>query len=132
MVGLKIILERIIHFLNLYFQVGAIYITTSNTNPAQVFGGTWQRIEGRFLMGQGNYNNYTYPINGTGGSANKIIPYHRHNTGTLWSNGNSGSGAYTKSSSRKRMTRTTGATGSSTINANLPPYYAVYIWRRVA
>lgn len=132
MVGLKVILERIINFLNLYFSIGAIYITTSNTNPAQIFGGTWQKIEGRFLMGQGNYANFTYQINSMGGSANKVVPYHRHSTGTIWSNGNSGKGAYAKSSSRQRGTRYTSTQGSSVVNANLPPYYAVYIWRRIS
>ena len=34
------------------FKVGDIYLTTNSTNPSAIFlGTTWQKIEGRFLLG---------------------------------------------------------------------------------
>lgn len=34
------------------FKVGDIYLTTNSTNPSSIFlGTTWQKIEGRFLLG---------------------------------------------------------------------------------
>ena len=36
------------------YPVGAIYISTSSTSPATLFGGTWERINGRFLVGAGS------------------------------------------------------------------------------
>ena len=36
------------------YPVGAIYISTSSSSPATLFGGTWERINGRFLVGAGN------------------------------------------------------------------------------
>ena len=33
------------------YPVGSIYMSVSDTSPASLFGGTWERIEGRFLMG---------------------------------------------------------------------------------
>ena len=35
------------------------------TSPAELFGGTWERIEGKFIMGASD----TYPAGSTGGSA---------------------------------------------------------------
>lgn len=33
------------------YPVGAIYLSVNDTNPATLFGGTWERIVGRFLLG---------------------------------------------------------------------------------
>lgn len=33
------------------YPVGAIYISTDSTSPASLFGGSWTRIEGKFLLG---------------------------------------------------------------------------------
>ena len=36
------------------YPVGAIYISVDSTSPGDIFGGTWERINGRFLVGAGN------------------------------------------------------------------------------
>lgn len=36
------------------YPVGCIYTSTSSTSPATLFGGTWERINGRFLVGAGS------------------------------------------------------------------------------
>ena len=33
------------------YPVGSIYMSVSNTNPADLFGGTWEELTGRFLLG---------------------------------------------------------------------------------
>ena len=33
------------------YPVGSIYMSANNTNPGTVFGGTWQQIQGKFLLG---------------------------------------------------------------------------------
>ena len=33
------------------YPVGSIYMTVNNANPATLFGGTWERIQGKFLLG---------------------------------------------------------------------------------
>lgn len=33
------------------YPVGSIYVSTSGTSPATLFGGTWEQIQGRFLLG---------------------------------------------------------------------------------
>ena len=45
------------------WPIGSIYITVSNTSPATLFGGTWERISERFLLGASS----SYPAGGTGG-----------------------------------------------------------------
>lgn len=53
------------NFLLAAHPVGSIYQTISPENPAVTFGGgTWERIENRFIMGASD----TYPAGSTGGS----------------------------------------------------------------
>ena len=117
------------------FPVGYVYISADSTSPADLFGGEWVRIQGRFLLAAGTApqdSSITYGALATGGNKNAIIPYHRHDIGNIWSNGSGSSSAYVMSSSRKLQTRYTSYAGTSgnTTNANMPPYLAVYMWRR--
>lgn len=59
--------------------VGDIYISTSPTSPATLFGGTWVRLEDRFLLAAGS----TYAAGSTGGEASHVLtasemPAHTH------------------------------------------------------
>ena len=55
--------------LDTYYPVGSIYMSVSDTSPQTLFGGTWERINGRFLLGTGtpsdNTDNYFGTLNGT-------------------------------------------------------------------
>lgn len=43
---------------NKVYPVGSIFITLDDKNPADLFGGEWERLEDRFLLGFGStYNN---------------------------------------------------------------------------
>lgn len=126
------------NFLLAAHPVGSIYQTTSPENPSVTFGGgTWERIEGKFIMGASD----TYPAGSTGGSAThtQTVPeiaahYHVFET---WSN-EVGDMPYGPCGVRD---------GAALLNANklsmssvgegkpmdiLNPYYSAYIWRRVA
>lgn len=39
--------------LNSVYPLGKVYISADNISPASLFGGTWERIEGKFLLGTG-------------------------------------------------------------------------------
>lgn len=147
--------------LDLVYPVGAIYISTASTSPATLFGGTWQRITGRFLLAAtdggaaGGNSNASIAAGNTGGEAtHKLtagesgVPAHGHGntfkiktaspgnsgnystdqvefgkpTGTTYNNGSMLSGG---------VSQNTAAAASSAHN-NMPPYLAVYMWKRTA
>lgn len=118
------------------YPVGAIYLSVTNVNPATLFGGTWEAIGGRFLLGA----NSTYAAGSTGGeSVHKLttseMPRHNH---TL-DNYNTAAGnttAYMTVQAQAKVgyngnvqTLYTGGDGS---HNNMPPYLAVYMWKRTA
>lgn len=138
---------------NLIYPVGSIYMSVNSTSPATLFGGTWERIQGRFLLGAGTApedSSVTYAANGTGGTKNGSVITHSHGTGnstkdhfvvsTGVSNDNfgtleSGSGnsyAYYGEASAFGGRTATASTGVAAANRNMPPYLAVYMWKRTA
>ena len=69
--------------IDMVYPVGSIYMSTQSTSPATLFGGTWQALENRFLVGAGD--DYTAGV--TGGEATHTLtaselPQHTH-----WANG---------------------------------------------
>ena len=61
------------------YPVGSIYMSTTNTNPSIIFGGTWEQIKDRFLLSAGD----TYEAGSMGGEANHTLtinemPSHSH------------------------------------------------------
>lgn len=72
------------------YPVGAVYISLSAASPASLFGGAWEQLQGRFLLGQSG----TYPAGSTGGEARHTLtlsemPSHNHGA-TQWVTGWSG------------------------------------------
>ena len=118
------------------YPVGAIYLSVTNVNPATLFGGTWEAIGGRFLLGA----NSTYAAGSTGGeSAHKLttseMPRHNH---TL-DNYNTAAGnttAYMTVQAQAKVgyngnVQTLYAGGDGSHN-NMPPYLVVYMWARIS
>ena len=64
---LQNVIKKIV--LDTYYPVGSIYISVNSTSPEKLFGGTWTKINGRFLLGTGtpsdNTDNYFGALNGT-------------------------------------------------------------------
>lgn len=121
--------------------VGSLYISENATSPAELYGGTWERIEGKFIMGASD----TYPAGSTGGSATKTIaktnlPNERIDVETLYTKGSPGdifrvtsiTNELSDGSGKFSHTGKTYPLGNGTPLDILPPYYSVYIWRRVA
>ena len=59
---------------NMIYPVGSIYMSVNNTNPSLLFGGTWEKIEDKFLLASGT----TYANGSTGGSADSVVVSHNH------------------------------------------------------
>lgn len=124
------------------YPVGAIFQSTSNTSPASLFGGNWEKITNRFLVGAGGL----YSVNSMGGEASHTLnisemPQHNHNGSDggyaflvdLNRQDTSSEFAMLSSSSvqyRYSVNRGTAYTGGTQPHNNMPPYYAVNIWRR--
>lgn len=119
------------------YPIGSIYVSVSSTNPKTLFGGTWVQIKDRFLLAAG----MTYKAGATGGEATHTltvdeIPNHQH---VLWypNEGGEQSAAigYPEAGSKNtwyaEASKTGGAGGGGAHN-NMPPYLAVYIWKRTA
>lgn len=39
---------------DVFYPVGSIYISAASTSPADMFGGTWKKLEGRYLLAAGD------------------------------------------------------------------------------
>ena len=131
------------------YPVGSIYVSVSAISPAKLFGGTWTQIQDRFLLAAGS----SYSAGSTGGEAEHKLttsemPRHSHDksNGTAVAlNGTSGEVARSQVASGKDVyafTATdidslsyggnTATAGEGTAHNNMPPYLAVYVWKRTA
>lgn len=124
------------------WPVGSIYITVSNTSPAALFGGTWERISERFLLGASS----SYPAGGTGGEfTHKLTQSELPNYSLSVTNGSNvirsktgnSADAYVQTQSGgwgipnwESKTVTVASGGSGKAHNNMPPYLAVYMWKR--
>lgn len=126
---------------NLIYPVGSIYMSVGNADPTALFGGTWERLEDRFLLGAGS----TYTAGDTGGEATHTlteneIPSHHHSiTANRTSIEASGygfvaNGPFTDRGLILRNTAdmATTNTGGGQAHNNMPPYLVVYMWKRTA
>lgn len=119
------------------------WVSDGPTSPASFIGGTWERIEGKFIMGASD----TYPAGSTGGNLQMILsPENIPAVGFVIPTNDTqkndihvGKWDFMASVSQETTDGGRYHSGlySSTNNGNSPvnilnPYYSMYIWRRVA
>lgn len=119
-----------------YYPVGTIYISTTERSPANTIGGTWERYaQGRALFGVGSEK--AFWAGTTGGEAEHTLtidemPKHSHKVFTP----NGYATVYPDSGHAvidpKNFGGNSSETGGGKPHNNLPPYVAVYIWRRIS
>lgn len=138
----KLLMDRV-------YPVGSIYLSVSPASPETLFGGTWERLEDVFLLAAGT----KYPAGSTGGEAAHTLtvgelPSHKpkwkyskgsqsvtvdqiNQPGTAYPNvlgitmqlgGNYGSQGMAEFQN----------IGEDKPHNNMPPYLAVYTWKRIA
>lgn len=123
------------------YPVGSIYMSVSDTSPASLFGGTWEILNDVFLLAAGSYANAgTFGGEATHTLTLNELPAHTH-TATVYG---ISSGNYTANAAKLvyKDNTTTGwiseglswvnSTGGSQSHNNMPPYLAVYMWKRVS
>jgi hypothetical protein len=117
------------------YPIGSIYMSVNETDPSTLFGGTWERIKGRFLLGAGdNGDGWNYTANTTGGEPTHTLTqselpdsvWHTYSdylgSGGIRDAVNPG-GTYGFKA---------GGDNCGKPHNNLPPYLAVYIWKRIS
>lgn len=133
------------------YPIGSIYMSVNSTDPSTLFGGSWERIQDRFLLASGN----SYGAGSTGGSADAVVVKHLHQPSTgdgfnAYISGlgervrvgtsTAGSARYTivgkknassGDASGLRFAGSTDYTGRDGAGKNMPPYLAVYVWKRI-
>ena len=160
---------------NSIYPVGSIYMNVNSVNPGTLFGGTWERIQDKFLLCAGS----TYAAGSTGGAAThkhttgghtltvNEMPAHTHTQASCTNPGNhthqysdywslpstnltsrraaaynsdvepggvtAGAGSHTHTITLNNtgggQSHSHGDTGNA---SSLPPYLAVYVWKRTA
>ena len=126
-VSLRAVFDRI-------YPVGCIYLSATDTDPSRLFGGVWQQIRDRFLLASGE----KYAPGTEGGEEMHTLtvaemPRHRHgilgraNAGDLpgrW-------GFISEQGQAMFAESKSDFAGSSQAHNNMPPYLAVYAWKRM-
>lgn len=142
--------ENTLKIFDAVYPVGSIYMSTSSTNPEYIFGGTWEQIQDMFLLAAGS----KYEAGTTGGEATHTLTqtelpkisgsFGGTSSGNAWGVLGTSSGVFSRSGSIPAPTnteKTPDNTRNTTINMtfgggqahnNMPPYLAVYVWKRVS
>ena len=137
---------------DIVYPVGSIYISTSPVSPESLFNnvGSWERITDTFLLAAGD----TYKAGSTGGEATHTLTEAElpeisgsigsNSYGSVWSTLGSTKGVFSstndvpsptnteKGTSNTRTTQVNMSFGSGQAHNNMPPYLAVYVWKRVS
>lgn len=143
------------------YPIGSVYMTANAAfDPNSEWGGVWEKIENRFLLGSG-----TKVVGAQGGEENVTlstsqIPYHSHSRGTMDITGNLANGEiriedvtgafYNRGDAyngpgggwltigqmgfkaSRNWSGYTSSSGGGASHNNMPPYLVVNIWKRTA
>lgn len=137
--GSKITLDSVFKelLLDYCYPVGSYYWTSASDNPHDLFGGTWEPINGKVLVGvDENDDDFDTPGN-TGGEKTHTLtedemPSHTHTipvseTEQNYLGGNSGRKV---AKINIGSTETSSPAGGGAAHNNMPPYITAYCWRR--
>lgn len=130
------------------YPVGSIYISAMSTDPANLFGGTWHRIEDRFILASGSK---FVPSSIGGSETQKLTVDELPNHGHYISEAVYGYEGWTDTIPSRALGHeyndahsTTGREDASYIGgftsyvgggkefSIMPPYVAVYVWQRIS
>lgn len=130
-------LKKLNNIFNFVYPVGSIYMSMNSTNPGTLFGGTWEQLKEVFLFGASE----NYAVGSTGGEKTHTLtiaemPKHKHPFTTVKSvelplDDTALASAYNSNNTGVGFAYTD-ETGESKAHNNMPPYIAVYMWKRKA
>ena len=122
--------------INTLFPVGMILSFDTDIDPNELYGGTWERIKGKFIWGIGDGE--TAGV--TGGEKTHTLttaemPKHRHDLNAVNADvAQPGSGYHPSWAFDRAYTVEvlSAEAGGGQAHNNMPPYYGAYVWRRTA
>lgn len=139
---------------DILYPIGSVYMSTNSTSPATLFGGTWTKIEGRFLWATVNTPMRTGGSTTTNSHVLTIdeIPSHSHEENIQTGDGNfntvcrnrtggdrsraiwpeNARGGWTNTGSGDIMRTNYNGGGKGHTHTYMPPYFEVYMWYRTA
>ena len=136
--------------------IGKWWISSDPTDPGKLVGGTWKREKGKFILAA---DDSTYKAGDTGGEAEHVLtvdemPNHTHRfqlnnesdpgylpkgsnpqaiaTGKSINSSSPTNGVFTDKKGSWSQIRGIEQTGGGKAHNNMPPYIAVYVWKRTA
>jgi hypothetical protein len=125
-----------INLLDIIYPAGSLYFSFSSVSPANIIGGTWSKVEGKFLLGANDQF-----ISGTEGGEEEHVLASNEAPNIVMVNYSVNYGSNSWSSLTSNAIWTNGAIdgtlplkleGAGQPHNNMPPYLAVNIWRRVS
>ncbi len=127
---------------DLIYPIGSIYLSLNDINPNKLFGGTWERIKGKTLVGVDESDTDFKTSKLTGGEkTHKLtiaeMPSHTHDCKTYGNGGVStkGGGLWGVTDAYGEATNQYPSiykTGGDQAHNNMQPYYTCFIWYRTA
>ena len=125
--------------LNLVYPIGSIYMSVNDVDPSVLFGGKWEKLQDRFLLGSGSK-----ALGSSGGEENHTLseaemPSHRHLTAKSGMVSVSHAPYFEQYSTYQSEDSITPgrywnaytlSTGSSQPHNHMPPYLTVNMWKR--
>lgn len=127
--------------------VGSYYWSSQPNSPAALFGGTWERVQGKFILAAGTYTDKngeerTFEVGGNDNGeyshtlTEEQMPRHAHASSYSGQSDSKGTTAIKLVDAAGTVNGYTGVvsqyTGNSLPHNNMPPYEVAYCWKRVA
>ena len=98
---------------DLIYPIGSIYMSVNNINPNVLFGGRWEQLKDKFLLGDGD----VYENGSTGGSADAVVVKHNHTQNPH--NHTQNAHSHSPGSDRSFMTAPTGSGWNEVAGSNV-------------
>ena len=135
--------------IDIIYPIGCVYMSFDNTDPSTLYEGTtWEKIEGKTLVGVDINDDELNTSNLTGGEKTHVLtgvelPGHTHGVkikrSSYEANGYGLVPPGTQSGFAGRpivdsdtISIVSEVTGTNTPHNNMPPYITVFMWRRVS
>lgn len=113
--------------LDIIYPIGSIYMSTKSTDPQTLFGGNWEPIKDMFLLAAG----LIFKAGSTGGESEVTLTRFQMPP-AVWASGSGESAIVTSTSGAPDAGygMYTQADNWGQPHNNMPPYLAVYVWKR--